>query len=104
MNQDQQRRCSARIRALPEVHYGPPTIVYAVFDIVDRTPLAPHLYRVKWAGYKNESDDTWEAGAELEEKFAPLLRFVDAFKNWQEGEHHATFGQFKHCFKVSSCI
>lgn len=104
-NPNPQPRRSARLSTLEPVTYFRPPHTFAVFDIVDREMVIPHTwYLVKWWGFKDAKDDTWQFRKKLEEDgFGDMCDFVDKFKDWQEEgkeEEERTFAEFKRSHKV----
>ena len=107
-------RQSARLAARPRVVYRAPTARaqrrFYVYDIVDRETEEPWRYRVKWLGFKNPGDDTWEYRVALmTDGFDDMLNYVDSFKEWEEDAEEGevrTFQEFKKEYPASTwcCI
>lgn len=98
-------RRSVRLSELEPVKYGPSPNLYFVFDIVDRETEAPFRYRVKWWGFKDPRDDTWEIRTKLmEDGFTDMVDYIDLFKEWQDeaedGECERSLSDFKKKQKV----
>lgn len=91
-------RTSARFKDRPGVDYRSLLLSkpvkqssYHVYDIIDRSSSPPPKYRVRWWGYQDPAQDTWESRENLiDDGFEDLCNHIDAFKAWaydgEEGE------------------